>query len=302
MGKYPIHQIARSSVVPTVPAPATRHGLVLQAVLRILRPLVRLLLRHGVTYPELALALKPVFVHAARDELTERGMACTDSAVTLLSGVHRKDVRDLTRGPAAADAPPSAQARRAAAPPLSLSGEVIATWLALPAGEPQGSAAPQATRTLGRDAFDALVAGITQDVRPRALRDELQRLGVVELLEDGSVSLLKDGFAPRAGLAEMAELMAANLADHAAAASANLLGEENYLEQAMYVDRLRPESVARVRQAARTAWARALRQVLAEAQSRFGEDEALPDPADQARRTQRARFGVYFFSEEEASR
>jgi Family of unknown function (DUF6502) len=274
------------------PSGRTRHAIVLEAVLRILRPLVRLLLRHGVTYPELANALKRVFVDAARQELSRQGMASTDSAVTLLCGVHRKDVRELTRG-----VPGERQAQvRLGAPPVSLSGELVAAWL----GRPDYLDEAGAARVLPREAFDALAGSITRDVRPRALLDELVRLGAVDLHEDGSVSLRKAGFAPRAGLAEMAELMAANVGDHAAAAAANLQGDENFLEQALYVDRLRPESVAQVRQAARLAWSRALRQVLAEAQARFGEDEALADPAQQARRTQRARFGIYFFSEEES--
>ena len=91
-------------------APTPTPTLVLDRVLALLRPLVRLLLRHGVTYPVFAAALKRVFLAAAQDELAGRGMAGTDSAVSLLSGVHRRDVRTLTRGalaePATAPPPP----------------------------------------------------------------------------------------------------------------------------------------------------------------------------------------------------
>src|SRR5689334_8427166 len=87
-----------------------------------MRPLVRLLVRHGVTYPAFAAALKRVFLDAAVDELRERAMAQTDSAVSLLSGVHRRDVRTLTRAAEAATP-------RTAATPLSLAGEVVARWL-----------------------------------------------------------------------------------------------------------------------------------------------------------------------------
>ena len=78
--------------------------LALDRVLRVLQPLVRLLLRNGVTYTVFAAALKRVFLDAARQELAGRGMAQTDSALSLLSGVHRRDVRGLTRGAAAASA------------------------------------------------------------------------------------------------------------------------------------------------------------------------------------------------------
>jgi hypothetical protein len=48
------------------------------------------------------------------------------------------------------------------------------------------------------------------------------------------------GFAPRQGFEEMSWLFAANLHDHAAAAVANLQGEANFLEQAVFVDQIRP--------------------------------------------------------------
>lgn len=273
--------------MPSAAAPRSRHALVLAGVLRILRPLVRLLLAHGVTYPALAAALKPLFLDEARAEMARRGMAATDSGLSLLSGLHRKDVRALGR-PEASLAPPQVSLST----PVSLSGELVARWLT----DPQVQDADGAPRRLSRSEFDVLAASVSQDIRPRALLDELQRLEVVTPDGEGGWTLSRQGFAPRAGLAEMTELMAANLGDHAAAAVANLQGEENFLEQALYVDHLRPASVLRLRQAAREAWARALREVMAEAQARFDEDQVVELPADTR---QRARFGVYFYTTED---
>ena len=251
-----------------------------------MRPLVRLLVRHGVTYPAFATALKRVFLDAAIDELRARDMAQTDSAVSLLSGVHRRDVRTLTRAP---------QERvRAAAVPLSLAGEVAARWLSDSAYQDRR----RRPRALERAEFDALVAAVSSDVRGRAMLDELLRLGVVREGERGIV-LNAAGFAPRQGFAEMADLFAANIADHAAAASANLQGEANFLEQAMYVDRLSAGSVQRLQRAAARAWAKALPAVLAEAQAC---SDADADSASAARSGQRVRFGVYFYNSEGAKR
>jgi hypothetical protein len=85
----------------------SRSAIVLESVLQLLRPAVRLMLRHGVTAPAFATALKRVFLQAAQDELRAHGKALTDSAVSLLSGVHRRDVRNLTRL-----APPATARRR----------------------------------------------------------------------------------------------------------------------------------------------------------------------------------------------
>lgn len=270
--------------------PPSRHALVLAGVLRVLRPLVRLLLRHGLTFPELVQALKPVFLAEARDELAQRGMAATDSALSLLSGLHRKDVRALGRDDAA-----RAPRLGGLSTPVSLSGEVVARWL----GDPAWQTPDGLPRPLDRAAFDTLAAAVSQDVRPRALLDELQRLEVVTADAEGRLVLARQGFAPRAGLAEMTELMAANLGDHAAAAVANLQGEENFLEQALFVDRLLPESVPQLRQAARQAWQHALAEVLREARARFDHDQAIDRPGSPR---QRARFGVYFYATEDSPR
>jgi hypothetical protein len=277
--------------IPQTPTPSSeqlpasvtsRNSIVEATALRVMRPLARLLVRHGVTYPAFATALKRVFLDAAIDELRERAMAQTDSAVSLLSGVHRRDVRTLTRAQAAK--------ARAAAVPLSLAGEVVARWLSHPDHQDRR----RRPRALARAEFDALVASVSSDVRGRALLDELLRLGVVREGEAGIV-LNAGGFAPRQGFAEMAELFAANVADHAAAAAANLQGEADFLEQAMYVDRLGAASVERLRRAASRAWAKALPSVLAEAQACSDADAG---DSDAAAGGQRVRFGVYFYSTE----
>lgn len=272
---------------------STRHAIVLQGVLRVLRPLVRLLLRHGVTYPSFAASLKQVFLDAAQDELARQGMARTDSALTLLSGVHRRDVRQLREAAAApALARNAAAGSPADAAPLSMAGEVVAHWLSHRpwlAGNGRARRLPRS----GEHSFDALVASVSQDVRPRAMLDELLRLGVVTEDEAG-IALVADGFAPRQGFAEMAHLFAANLSDHAAAAAANLHHGGGFLEQAVYVDQISAASAAHLHQAARQAWQRSLKDVMREAQSRFDADAKSPRPED---RQQRARFGVYFYNE-----
>jgi hypothetical protein len=262
---------------------------VLECVLRVMRPLARLLIRHGVQYPAFAQALKTEFLAAARQELQERGMPQTDSALSLLSGVHRRDVRTLTRL-----APPEPETARRE--PLGLAAQVVARWLAeaeyldeegLPRALPRGSEA---------GGFDKLVAAVSRDVRPRAVLDEMLRLGVVQLDEAGSVALSAGGFAPRQGLEEMSWLFSANLHDHLAAASQNLQGDRNFLEQSIFVDELTPASIERLHQAAQKAWRQAFKTVMSEAQTRFDAD-AREAPPEQRR--QRARFGVYFYSQDQ---
>jgi hypothetical protein len=270
---------------------ATRSQLVLAACLRLLRPLVRLLVRQGVAYPAFAAAMKSVFLDAAREELAGRGKPVTDSALTLMSGVHRRDLRRLTRGSATAPVPDAA--------PLSLAGEVVGRWMSEPGCQgPDG--APRVLPRSGEASFDALVQQVSQDVRPRAVLDEMLRLGVVTEVHDG-VALNGDGLAPRQGFEEMSQLFGANLHDHLAAASANLQGQANFLEQAVYVDQITAESAQSLQRVSVAAWREALRAVMAHARERFDADAPTAPTAPTASSRHRARFGVYFFSEPEDS-
>jgi hypothetical protein len=261
-----------------------RSTLVLEAVLRVFKPAARLLLQNGVSYGAFATSLKRVFLDAAQDELKSRGMARTDSALTLLSGVHRRDVRTLLRRAPEDSAGP----RRA---PLSMASEVALRWLS----QRPWLGDDALPRTLARgpapDGFDALVGSVSSDIRPRAVLDELKRLGVAEEAEDGRVSLLAGSFAPRQGFEELSWLFADNLHDHLAAAAANLQGHSNFLEQSVHVDAITASSAADLQRAAVAAWKETFRSYMALAQQRFDAD-AAEAPAEQ--RNQRARFGVYF--------
>src|SRR5271169_3933557 len=78
----------------------------LRPVRRLLRPLVRLLIQGGVTFPAVADLLRSLYVEvAARDLLTDP-RARTDSRISLLTGVHRKEIRRYREMPPDSTAPP----------------------------------------------------------------------------------------------------------------------------------------------------------------------------------------------------
>ena len=65
-----------------------------RALVKALRPLVRIMLHFDITYPRLIGLLKALYVDIAEQELgTEKRVS--DSRITLLTGVHRKDVARL---------------------------------------------------------------------------------------------------------------------------------------------------------------------------------------------------------------
>ena len=62
------------------------------AVRKVLRPLVRLLINFRITFPQLSEILKSVYVEVANEEFRLPDKAQTDTRLSFLTGVHRKDI------------------------------------------------------------------------------------------------------------------------------------------------------------------------------------------------------------------
>ena len=267
-----------------------RSNIILNSVLHMLRPAVRLMLRHGVAYPAFAAALKQVFLQAAQDELKHQNMAPTGSAISLLSGVHRRDVRNFTRLGEPLATPQGF---------TGLASQVVARWMSQDLYLDENLTPLQIARSGPIPSFDALVQAISQDVRPRSVLDELVRLGLAA--EDGGqIRLLTHPLVPKAGLPEMAEQFQNNLQDHIAAASENLHAVggsgnklDDFLEQSVFVDEITTDSVVRLHATSAQAWKLAFQTVMRDAQRSFDHDAVHATPE---MRNQRARFGVYFYS------
>lgn len=274
---------------PTSPTPTPDD--VLAHATTLLEPLVRLLIHHGIDYPRLAAALKRTFVEAALAEAAADGdPAPTHTAVSLLTGLQRRDVKALRE----------AGARRfpAKASTPTLPMQVVTRWATDPRWtDAQGRPLPLPLRSADPDrpGFEELVDGLSKDVHAPALRDELVRLGLVRD-DDGLLTLLQAEFVPMKDVAQRVGAMARNGHDHLAAAVANLLaGEPRFLEYSLVADELRPASVEALHRLARAQWAAAYRRTVEAATAHVEQDRAAgfgPDAPEM-----RLRFGVYFYSE-----
>ena len=264
----------------------SRSDLCLAAAMRVMAPLVELLLHQGVTYPQLANALKKTFLDAAPGVLQASATRVNDSSLSTLTGVHRKDVREWR-----SVGQPLPQAKT-----LSVAMEVFTRW----ANHPDYCNKRGRPRTLdlvgAAGSFEALAKSVSKDVRPHTLLRELIRLGVARRVAGRSnaqadkVSLCVDAFVPRDGASEMLQLLSDNVGDHLAAAAHNVKGVNTpMLEQSIYADNLRPESIAAMNALARHIWSNAFHDIVRDATALTDQDRGQPG-ADQ-----RLRVGMYFY-------
>jgi hypothetical protein len=275
--------MAKKTSTPPMTAPAA----LVRALRHLLRPLVRLLVARGVTYTMLGDLLKQLYVEVAERDFSLGGARPTDSRVSLLSGVHRKDVRRLRdAAPAQEGAVPEA---------VALGAQLVSAWTTRrefldSKGKPRPL--PRLASQGGTRSFESLVAGVSKDIRPRSVLDEWLRLGVVSLDADDRVVLRTAAFVPRSGFDEMAFYLGHNVHDHLAAATHNLLAEgEPFMERSVHYDALGERSVEELAALAGRAGMDALNQVNRKAIACEARDGKEP-PAPRRRMT----FGVYFYS------
>ena len=266
------------------------HSVMLIAALRrILRPLVRFLLAQGVTYPYLAELLKSVFVEvAAQKDFALKGKRQTASRISLLTGVHRKDVKRLFATRHESMLPP---------PNVSLGAQLVARWL----GERYVDAGghplplPRLANDGGEKSFEELVASVSKDIRSRAVLDEWLRLGVVRLDEKDRVSLVVEAFVPKQGFDEKVFYLGQNVGDHLAAAVSNTLGRAApFMERSVYYDALSRDSIEELNRLGTELGMRALQQI-----NRRAMELEARDASERRTNDRRMNFGIYFFDAEE---
>ena len=268
--------------------PGETHPALVLAVSRLLRPLVRVLIAQGFTFPALSRLLKEVYVDVAEADFELDGKPQTDSRINLLTGIHRKDIKSLRN---------RERSQQQASPVVSRNAHMIALWTGAPdyldeRGRP--SPLPRLKAADGGPSFEELVDSVSKDIRARAVLDEWLRLDLVRLDEQDRVHLNSEAFVPREDFADLAFYFGRNLRDHIAAGGHNLLGgEPPMLERAVYYEGLTPDSVRELADFAREKGSDAVLEVNRKAFELAERDAQGPD-ADQ-----RMTFGVFFFSGEE---
>jgi hypothetical protein len=267
-----------------MPAPRPAPEMMMLPLRRLLRPLVRLMVRCGVLCPAAIDMLRALYVEVAEEELGPAQR--TDSRVSLLTGVHRKEIKRQREIPP--DEPP---------PPLvTRNAQLIATWLGAAgftseAGEPL----PLPRSAPEGPSFESLVTAVTRDVRPRAVLDDWLSQGIVTIGVDDRIRLSTEAFLPQPGRDEQLFYFARNIHDHIAAASANVLAQQTppFIDRSVHYDHLTPETAAALEQAGRAAVQRVLLDFNRRALTLAAEEAPAGTP------TRRINLGVYLFLEDE---
>lgn len=258
-----------------------------KAVIRILTPLVRILLRNGVSYGTFSDIAKEVFTHVAMKDFDIQGRKQSISRVSVITGLTRKAVKTIMEKPQEDIEKTGESYNRAA--------RVIAGWRRdtefqnsqglpeeLPFSGPTGS-------------FSALVKKYSGDMPARAVMDELVRIHAIHKLQDGRLQLLVRAYLPSNDGQMKLHILGTDVAHLIGTIGHNLESEapDAHLQRKVAYDHLPKEALAPFRRMA-TSQAQAL---LEQLDIHLAQQDRDNNPQIKGTGRYSAGVGVYYFEE-----
>lgn len=174
----------------------------------ILRPAARLCVRNDVLLQEVTECLKQALVKEALSELGQNALKPTVSHLSIITGVHRKDVTRLVN---------SEVTSKSAGP---IPAQVIGLWKTDPAFRNDLDKPKLLTSDGPQSSFWELVRTVNRELNPGTILKELERVGAVRRTEQG-LKLVDGAYVTRKNTSTALEM----LADHSSALVAAV--EEN---------------------------------------------------------------------------
>jgi len=255
------------------------------AATRTLRPIVKRLLEIGIPFGALEVRLRELFVEVAETELALPAQRQTDSRISLVTGINRKEVKRIRSTKERLKAPRSFSINQATS--------LISRWMTdSETTDQRGRPQPLPYRAEGGPSFMKLARKLTGDLAPRVLLNELVRSGAAELLEGDLVVLRGDAYVPKAKQSELL-ILGEDPAELIETILRNIFSSESQrlLQRKVYYDNLGSDAADRIRVEMRREGERFLRRIN-RLLSKYDRDRNPQAPGGDRRY---AALGVYFF-------
>jgi hypothetical protein len=267
----------------TAPKTTQTSSILIRSIRHVMRPVIRLMMRHGIVLQSFQELVKSVYTEEAEKEITVTGNIATDLQISLMTGIHRKEVKRFRD---------DGYDAFILSPTLCTGADVVTAWLTdrrflSRRREPK----PLSTRRgESVDSFSTLVRTVDAELRPNAVLAEMVRLGVVKVKNE-CAQLIVDAFVPQKGFDEKVQYLAENGHDFLATIVHNLgQSKAPMLEQSLSAT-MSLASAEELERTARNLWKLVMQQIM----ERAIELEARDKAAGQT--DARLNFGVYFYKE-----
>ena len=247
-----------------------------KAIRQMLRPLVKLLMHKGITYMGMVEVLKETYVEVAEQDKSFhlKNKRQTDSRISLLTGVHRGEVKRIRES---FDDQATEKEIRA-----SISAQIMARWMGHSNYSDQNGMPIALLKTSEEGkSFETLVFEVSRDKHPRSILDDWQKQGLVEIDDQNLIHLKQDGYTASEDIEEKLFFAGKNIAEHLNTVSHNLTWlDDPRFDRALYYHHLSEQSVRDIETLAQDELLKALKkinQITAEKQQQDDKIEPRPD-------------------------
>ncbi len=259
------------------------------ATLRILRPLVRVLLRNGISYGTFADLAKWVYVDVATRDFAIPGRKQSVSRVSVITGLSRKEVKRVQELARPDDTAEEERYNRAA--------RVIGGWLLDAAYQTEAGEPRDLVFEDSEASFSELVKKYSGDVPARAILDELLRVGNVERQTNGTLRLLSHAYIPQASEVDKLYILGADTSALISTIDHNLdpAIERKYFQRKVRYDNLPNEVIEEFR----TLSAEKAQQLLEELNQWLANHDRDVNPDIDGTGRNMAGMGIYYIENPE---
>ncbi|MFK7996223.1 MAG: DUF6502 family protein [Granulosicoccus sp.] len=254
----------------------------LRALAKLIRPLVRIFLHHGITCEDFVEVVRRTFVTVAEQDFPPKGRKQSLTNIAFVTGIHRHDVKKLKH---------SVEQDQLVAPQHHRMQRVISGWLTDPELSKDGVA-----KTLDIDTeFKRLVSKYSGDITPRPILDELLRVGAVEKPTRDTVTLLVPAYVPHTSDIELIRIFGDCVADLIATLDFNMTSvpDMRRLQLSVVHDNLPDEVLSNLESVSRDKSLVFLKDI----NQFFETQDRDANPNVKGKGRNRAGIGLYYFQE-----
>jgi len=258
------------------------------AILKLMRPLVRILLRNGISFQQFSNLARWVYVDVASKEFGIKGKRQTDSRVSVITGLSRKEVRKMRNMKPLNDHSEVHCYNRAA--------RVIAGWRKDP-DFIDANGDPKALHfESGCNSFSQLVKRYSGDATPRAILDELKRVGCVRIVDNRKIMLIVEGYIPAGDKPAILSILGTDVSDLINTIDNNMSAQKNgrFFQRKVAYDNMPRQAVEKFRKLG----ARESQKLLERMDGWLSKHDRDTQPNVTGTGRKRSGIGIYYFENE----
>ena len=210
------------------------------AIRRLLTPLVKIILRNGLSYQAFMDEAKKVFIHVAEQEFSLQGRKQSAARVAIITGISRKEISRLQNS--------DTKETKEVSDSFNRSARVISAWV----NDPEFQLKPGQPMELPIDGesptFGDLVRKSSGDMLVRAMLDELVRVGAVEVV-DKNARLINRSYVPAHSGTEKLRILGTDVASLIETINHNMKEPQDdpFFQRKVYYNNLPREALAEIK-------------------------------------------------------